>query len=245
MVDEVQTGLGRRGSGSPTSTRRGARRGDHGQGPRQRHAHRRLLGAGRRGVEASSPAITRPPTAGNPWPQPPPRAVLGGDGGETMLPEARTGRGAPHRALARRSGVAGSAWPRPPARRGAGRRPRRSGRWRPPLLDAGVVVNAVTPTALRWPRRCSSPTTRSTKRWCSGQGVRGRGGDRMTRHLLEIDDLTADRARRGPRPLHVAAEARSGCWPVVGRLWSSRSRRTAPATPPRWLWWPSAATRCT
>ena len=56
----------------PPALRRGARRRHHGQGARQRRAHRGLLGPGRGGRASSCPATTAPPTAASPSPPPRP-----------------------------------------------------------------------------------------------------------------------------------------------------------------------------
>ena len=67
----------------------------------------------------------------------------------------------------------------------------------------------------------------------------------MTRHLLEVDDLDHRRAARRCSTSAQTRRRRRRCWRARARPCSSRSRRTAPATPPRWPWCSSAATRST
>ena len=70
IVDEVQTGLGR--TGEWFGFQHYGIRPDvvtDGQGPRQRRAHRGLLGPRRRGGGLRSRATTPPPSAASPWPR--------------------------------------------------------------------------------------------------------------------------------------------------------------------------------
>ena len=131
--------------------RRRARRRHHGQGARQRHADRRLLGPrrGGRGLRARRPRhdLRRPAARRRRGPRPC-CAVMERDdvpapGRQGRAPASPTALGRP----ARRHRGAG---PRPAAGRRARRRHRRQGRAAGRCLDAGLVVNAVTPTALRF-----------------------------------------------------------------------------------------------
>ena len=93
MVDEVQTGLGRTGPVVRLPARRHpARRGHHGQGPRQRRADRGLLGPRRGGgrVRTGRPRHhLRGPAPGGVGR----RGHAGGDGGRGRPRPGRTGRG--------------------------------------------------------------------------------------------------------------------------------------------------------
>ena len=148
MLDEVQTGLGRTGrwfgfehAGHP------ARRGHPGQGARQRCPHRRLLGPPRRGRHhgAGRPRHhVRRPTAGRG--RRPRRA--GGDGARGRARPGPPQRRPADRGLAELEGVADV--------RGLGLL--LAAELEPGLeakavadgaLAAGLVVNAVTPTAIR------------------------------------------------------------------------------------------------
>ena len=140
-----------------------ARRGHHGQGARQRRAHRRLLGQGRRGrgVRARRPRhdLRRPAPGHRRGPR---GARRHGARGRARPGRARRARAWPTACstLPRRRRRPG---PRPAARRRA-RRATTPGRWPPAALDAGLVVNAVTPDrAAPRPAARSSPTTRSTR----------------------------------------------------------------------------------
>ena len=168
-----------------------ARRRHDGQGARQRRAHRRLLGPGRRGRARSSPATTPRPSAASRSPPRAARAVLDVMEAEDVPGPGDAGRRAAHR---RRC----STLPGVADVRGLGL-----------LLAAeladGIDARAVAADAPRRRarrqrgharprcasrRRCSSPTTRSTRPSPSSATVLARR--RMTRHFLEIDDLTPD-----------------------------------------------------
>ena len=105
------------------------------------------------------------------------------------------------------------------------------------LLELGAIVNAVTPTALRL-----APSLLITDDEVDHAARPARRGARMTRHVLEIDDLSAGRHQAGARPRRgrptgrrSSPGRRSGC--------TSRSRRCAPGTRARPPWCSSAATR--
>ena len=178
----------------PPALRRGARRRHHGQGARQRRAHRRLLGAGRRGrrLRARRPRhhLRRPAARrrggpggarrdggrGRPGPGRPPPArtlteALLGDcrsvaevRGLGLLLAAELADGIDARAVAA-DGARPRAWSSTPS-------PPTALRLAPSLL--------ITDDEIDEARRASSPRRVLEE------------AARMTRHLLEIDDLTAD-----------------------------------------------------
>ena len=148
MVDEVQTGLGRTGRwfGFQHLGRR-ARRGDHGQGPGQRHAGRGLLGPGRGGggLRARRPRQhLRRAAAGHVGGQG--HAGRHGGRGRPGPGPRRRGRGCGPGWKASRvwppCGVRGSCWPPSSAGRLAAAACRQA-------LDEGLVVNAPKPDVLR------------------------------------------------------------------------------------------------
>ena len=246
MVDEVQTGLGRTGRwfGHQHFGVR-ARRRDHGQGARQRRADRRLLGParGRRRLRARRPRHhLRRPAAGRRGG--PGRARGHGARGRPGLaaePGERLTDGAGR--LAGVAEVRGLGPARSPPSSSDGVDAKAVGRGR---LAAGLVVNAVTPTALRLapPLLISDDEIDEAvailARCCATAAARPRR--RRMRHLLEIDDLTADELRDGARPGR-ATRRRRRCWPARAWRCCSRSRRPAPATRWRWRSSSSAATR--
>jgi ornithine carbamoyltransferase len=136
-----------------------------------------------------------------------------------------------------------SAMPRVTGVRGHGRHAGRRARRRDAkdvaaaASAAGLVVNAITPTALRLTPP-SSPTTRSTPRStrpCPSCTTSSRSShDEPHRHCLEIDDLTPDELAtvldlaEHPDPPQLLAGAGARC--------CSRSPRPAPATRWRWPW---------
>ena len=164
MLDEVQTGLGRTGDWfafqGPASP---ARRGDDGQGPRQRHACRRLLGPSRGGGGLRS----RGPRHHLRGPAPGHVGCPGNAGGDGGRGRVRPGPRAGARLAAGLAGLAGvcdrsagraccSAAELTAAVAGAGGlgRPRRRVCW----------STRSAPTRCGWRRRCWWPMTRSTRR---------------------------------------------------------------------------------
>ena len=150
IVDEVQTGLGRTGRwfGLRARRRRAARHRHHGQGARQRRADRRVLGPhrGRRGVPARRPRHhVRRATA---------RGAGGArrarrDGARSTSPARAAAAGEPlTKALLDSPASPTCAAPAcsspPSSTPGID-----AGAVADECLDAGLVVNAVTPTALR------------------------------------------------------------------------------------------------
>ena len=133
--------------------------------------------------------------------------------------------------------------PRPAHRRRAGRRHRRPGRRRRRARRGPGRQRRHPDAPCGWPRRCWSPSERD-RRGASPSSRSVLEAARMTRHLLEIDDLTADELAevlaRCADPARSAA-----CWTDGAPPCSSRSRRPAPGTPPRWRSSSSAATRST
>ena len=127
-----------------------ARRRDDGQGARQRLPDRRGAGPSATSPPPSSPATTAAPTAARRSPPRRPSAVIGemrrhrraGAGRRAGCPPGGAACGPIAR---RRRGPRA----RPAARRRARRRASTPRRCPPACLDAGLVVNAVTPTALR------------------------------------------------------------------------------------------------
>ena len=166
MVDEVQTGLGRTGRVVRLpALRRPARRRHDGQGARQRRADRRVLGPGRGGrrLRARRPRHhLRRPAAGHR--RGARRARGDGGRGRARPGPRRRARGSPP--------ALGAASPASTSVRGLGllhrrrarRRPRRQGRRRrrPRRRPRGQRRHAAPRCGSR--RRCSSPTTRSTRR---------------------------------------------------------------------------------
>ena len=228
----------------PPALRRRARRRHDGQGARQRRADRRLLGPGRgrRRLRARRPRHhLRRPAARH----------RGGPGRARRRWRPRTcppGRprpasgstDAPARA---RHGVAERARPRPArsppswptARRPGGRRRRA----RPP----GSSSTRSPRRPCGWRRRCWSPTTRSTRPSpILGAAVPGRPPHDPSPARDRRPDAgeLADGARPRARPGAPAACSTGGASPC-----SSRSRRPAPATRPRWRSCSSAGTRST
>ena len=122
---------------------------DHGQGAGQRRADRRLLGHRRRRPRPSNPATTPPPTGASRWP-PGPRSRRSGSCSGRTCPSAPTRAGARLAAgLAATPGVSGV--------RGLGLL--LAAELAPGIdsktaaaacLEHGLIVNAVTPTALRF-----------------------------------------------------------------------------------------------
>ena len=197
-----------------------------------------------RSPRRSSPATTPPPSAAS---RSPARAALDGarrDGRESTCPRcaARAGERAHARRCSTSPGVADV--------RGVGlliaaelapRHRRRAGRRRVPATPGWSSTRSRRPRCGSR-RRCSSPTTRSTRRsrsspTCS-RGARRSGPHDAPADFLEVDDLTpaefaavldARRAVEG-RPV----ERSRSCSPGRASRCCSRSRRPAPACPPRW-----------
>jgi len=202
MVDEIQTGLGRTGRWfafqhmgiEPDVV-------DHSQGARQRRAHRRCW-ARAEVAAAFSPGDHGSTFGGQPLAAAAARAHPGGHGG----------RGRPRPGPAGRGEVAGRARGAPRCHRCPGRGlllgvaldHQRAKDVVGAALDRGLVVNAPRPDTIRWPRHCSSATTRSRGLACShphlptspqprSRAAPARGADGvMTRHFLDVDDLSCD-----------------------------------------------------
>ena len=247
MVDEVQTGLGRTGrwfgfehSGIRPDVVTLAKALGNGVPIGACWARREVAGACAR-------ATTAPPSAGQPLAAAAARAVLA-----VMERED-----APGLARARRRPAGRRRWPSSPgvaAVRGLGLLlaaelepgidAKAGGRRR---ARAGLVVNAVTPTAVRLapPLLVSDDEIDEAVALSDVAAPRaataseGRG---PMRHLLEIDDLTADELVDGARPGRAARPAAGAGRPGAWRC-CSRSRRPAPATRWRWRSCSSAATR--
>ena len=246
MVDEVQTGLGRTGRvvrlpalrrRCPTSS------------PWPRRSATACpsapAGPGPRSPRPSSPATTPRPSAASRSPPPRPApccAVMEARG------RARPGRDGRARGCTDALGR--------PARRGracgasACCSPPSSTRASTPAvvaadaLDAGLVVNAVTPTALRLaPPLLVSDDEIDEAVGDPAPASSPLGGGRRDAHFLEIDDLHARRAGARCSTWPSAPTPPPGARRAGRRPACSRSRRPAPATRWRWRWSSSAATR--
>ena len=175
--------------------RRPARRGLPGQGPRQRHAHRRLLGPPGRRRRSCSPATTARTFSGTPIATAAARAVLA----EMRRIDAP--------ALARSAGDRLTPCPGGDARRASVRGlglllaaeldGRDSKVVAAACLDRGLVVNNVTPTALR----LAPPLTVSDEEIDEAVAILKEVlGMTAARHFLDVTDLTPDELRRRARP---------------------------------------------
>ena len=252
-----------------------ARRGDHGQGPRQRHAGRGVLGPGRGGrrLRARRPRQhVRRPAAGH----------VGGPG----HPGRDGGRGRARPGPRGRGPAAGRAGT---AARGGRRCGARACCWPPSwpttspapacaeALEDGLVDQrppARRPAAS--PRRCWCPTPRSTGRWPSWAGpgppggrppAPGAGGERTIGTEGDAGGPLSPLTPSGPRPPATCSRSTTSaptawtrCWhwpsatrrrwpaPLEGEgvaLLFEKPSATGPATARRWPRSPWAATRCT
>ena len=197
----------------PATRRRHAR-----QGARQRRPDRRLLGPRRRRHRASRPASTPRPSGASRSPARAALTVL-----DVMEAEDAPGRAhAPGRASPRRS----TGRPGVAAVRGLGLLLAVE---LEPGLDAAAVMHALPrprPHPQRGharprsasPRRCSSPTTSSTRRVGDPHRRPRDRARRMSRptDFLEVDDLDPARARRAARARR-GVEARPGPHPARAR----------------------------
>ena len=224
--------------------RRPARRRDAGQGARQRHARSARAGPSARWPPRSSRATTPRRTAARRSPPRRPGRCSPRCGASTRRrwPAARrrelTAQAARRCPASRTCAASACCWPP------SCRRPRQSKPVADALLDAGLVVNAVTrhraaprPAAHRVDAEIDEAVGHARRRagatWSAGVTVR---------HFLDIDDLTADELVAvldlAERPIAAAA-----CSTARARRCCSRSRRPAPGTRSRWPWCSSAATR--
>ena len=168
-----------------------ARHRHHGQGAGQRRAHRRLLGHAPRWPTPSRPATTPPPSGASRWPPGPPWRRVQIMRARERVPERAAQSGARlAEGLAATPGVAsvrglglllaaelaeGSTRRRPPA----------------PAWNRGLVVNAVTPTALRFAPPLLVTDAEIDDALGTGQGRARRLLMSLGSHFLDVDDLSA------------------------------------------------------
>ena len=167
ILDEVQTGLGRTGKlVRLRALRHPARHRDHGQGAGQRRADRRLLGhrRGRRGLRGRRPRHhLRRPAAGRPGRAHDRAGHAAGERARARRPGRRPpGRRCwPTRRAWPPSGASACSWP-PNWPRASMPKPSP-----PPAWNRVWSSTPSPPPRCGSSRRCSSPTTRSTRRWPS------------------------------------------------------------------------------
>ena len=139
-------------------------------------------GPGREVAAAFEPGDHATTFGGQPLAAAAARAVLAVMEREDVPARADARRRAAHRGLRGPARRGRRPWAGPAARRRARAGPRRPGASRPRPSSAGLVVNAVTPDRrCASPRRCWSPTTRSTRpspSWPRSSTSRGRAGSR-------------------------------------------------------------------
>ena len=174
-----------------------------------------------------------------------------GDGGRGRARAARRARGsASRRRCSTLPGVADVRGAGPADRGGARRRGIEAGPVAAACLDAGLVVNAVTPTALRFePSLLVTDDEIDAAVAILDDGARGASAH-DDRTFLEVDDLTPAAVRRGARRRAERGSASRRQVPQAARRarasrCCSRSRRPARARRPRWRSSASVVTRST
>jgi hypothetical protein len=193
MVDEVQTGSGAPARGSPPALRRPCPTWSPWPRRSATACPSAPAGPAPRWRRRSSPATTPPPTAASRSPPPPPGPCSRRWRPIDAPPLAAQGERL-RRARRRLPGRGRGAGARAAARRRA-RRPRRPPRRSPPaLLDAGTRRQRRHAHGAA-PRPAAHRLRRRDRRGVAISSRRARGGA-VTRHLLEIDDLTADELSR-------------------------------------------------